>query len=189
MRHSQGNRKDEVKLGEEIGMNYVAFTAWGTWALVMGTLAAMAWQTRNSKKLMSTELFLRIEDRYDSGRTREARKSLAQALLQGKGYDEIKEEDVLRFFEVLGSLLRLKLLEEDILWVRFFNPVRIFWSACEDYVRQCRGRLKDETLWEDFEHLYKRLLKIEAKRRGVALSLLELSKDERDEFLEYQAAL
>ena len=170
-------------------MDYVAFTAWGTWALVVGTLFAIAWQTRNSKKLMTTELFLKMEDRYDSPRMREARKRLARALLEGKGYADIKEEDVLRFFEVLGSMLRLGLLDKHILWVRFFNAAGILWSACEGYVVECRKRLKDETLWEEFEYLHSELQEVEVERRHVDLSMLKLSQEEREEFLKYQAGV
>ena len=57
----------------------------GTWALVVGTLVLMWWQTRSARHLNSANAILEMRDRFDSREMRRARAQFATWLLDPVG--------------------------------------------------------------------------------------------------------
>jgi hypothetical protein len=110
--------------------NQIDWTAAGTWALAVVAFASFWLQLYFSRKQLresreaardevGVRLFLQMTERFDSEHMRRQRKTLASQYLgqRSRGpenerfYLEIND-DVLNFFEDLGSLLRRHLLDE-----------------------------------------------------------------------------
>jgi hypothetical protein len=67
------------------------------------------------------------------------RKVLAQQLLAAASHDDI-QEDVMNFFEYLGTFYALGHLDDDLLWGTFSFSVTHWWSACKDYISEERQK-------------------------------------------------
>ena len=94
----------------------------GTWALVVGTLALMYWQTRTSQHLNSANAVMALRERFDGGRMRAARRHLSERLLKQEHHD-IASMEVVTFFELVGTLTHRRVLDVDLVW-EAFRPLR-----------------------------------------------------------------
>lgn len=130
----------------------------------MGTLALMYWQTRQNQVLNSANSVLTLRERFDSDRMRSARRHLSQMLLAGT-HEDIVSMEVLTFFELMGSMTKRKLLDEELVWEAFGTWVTTYYCGVRkprDIVGEVRKSLKDPLVFYNFEWLYHR---IEARDR------------------------
>jgi len=183
-------------------MSQIDWTATGTWALAIVAFASF-WlqfyfsrkQLRESRKVARDEigvrLFLQMTERFDSEYMRRQRKTLASQYLsqQSRGpvneqfYQEIND-DVLNFFEDLGSLLRRDLLDERLIYLSFCYYAKGWWSICRSYVRNIRIRDNDSTLFSEFEYFANRMFTLDAEERKVSREQLELDVTQQGRFLD-----
>ena len=91
------------------GLDTATWTALGTWALVIGTLALMYWQTRQAQELNSANSILTLRERFDAPRMRAARRHLATQLLRGE-HEDITSVEVATFFVLVGTLAHGRVL-------------------------------------------------------------------------------
>lgn len=155
-----------------------AVTAIGTWALAVGTVLMVWLQLKFMRRSLSADVFARLTEKWDSTSMRKRRKHLAQALLT-KRPEEVESrlvEDVINFFEDLGTMLRNKYLETETIWHAFSTSIRLYWAGCgEKYVTDMRDRFSDPTFYTEFEFLAKKMDSKEARKRRKKLSEVKLS--------------
>src|SRR5262249_8726950 len=131
-------------------------------------------------------------ERWDSPVMRARRRRLA-ALLQNTRLEDIDPhivEDVMNFFEDVGSMLRSKYVEIGPTWQAFSVVSRHYWSAfAESYITDMREDYGDATFYTEFEFLVQRMNREECRRRRRSLEEIRLSQRAVIEFLRTEAEL
>jgi hypothetical protein len=140
----------------------------GTWALVIGTLILMYWQTRQTQHLNSANAVMALRERFDGGRMRAARRHLADRLLKN-AHEDIASMEVITFFELIGTLTHRRVLDADLVWEAFGTWVTAYYWALRnpvDLIGQLRTNLEDPLVFHEFEWLYRRVDEIDRKELG-----------------------
>ncbi len=140
----------------------------GTWALVVGTLLVMYWQTRSAQHLNSANAVMALRERFDSARMLAARRHLAERLLK-HAHEDIASMEVVTFFELVGALTHRKVLERELVWEAFGSWVGAYYWFLrhpDDLVGRLREDLKDPLIFHEYEWLYHTLVDIDRARLG-----------------------
>lgn len=136
----------------------------GTWVLVVGTLILMWWQTRSARHLNSANAIMEMRDRWDSKEMRRARAQFAAWLLNPEG--DFPHLEIPRLFEILGSLTHEGVIEERMVWSGLGGYVTAYYTrlrAPTDFIAQWRKSWRDELIFGQFEWLYHRIEKVNAR--------------------------
>jgi hypothetical protein len=131
----------------------------GTWALVVGTLGLMYWQTRTSQHLNSANAVMQLRERFDATRMRAARRHLSDRLLK-QAHQDIISMEVITFFELVGALTHRGVLDEDLVWEAFGTWITAYyWSLRKpvDLIGSVRASLGDPLVWKEYEWLARRI--------------------------------
>ncbi|HYA57712.1 MAG TPA: hypothetical protein VEH57_04510 [Thermoplasmata archaeon] len=140
----------------------------GTWALVVGTLFLMYWQTRTDRHLNSANAVMDLRERFDSGRMRAARRHLSERLLKG-GHQDVANLEVVTFFELVATLTHRRVLDDDLVWEAFGTWVEAYYWGLRhphDLISQVRRDLSDPLIFHEFEWLHERILSIDRRAEG-----------------------
>ncbi len=151
-------------------LSLAVWTVLGTWALVIGTLGLMWWQTRTTQRLNSANAVMALREQFDAPRMLRARKALASDLLAGKDDDEVTIAEVATFLELVGTLTHRKVLEEELVWEAFGSWVVSYWWGLRnpiDRIGRARASLGDPLIFHEFEWLQRRVLSIDVHRLGA----------------------
>jgi hypothetical protein len=173
--------------------NWAAIGALAAWAAVIGTLISLWAQMRFLKRTLSAQIFSQLNDQWDSTIMTTRRRVLAQELKANKP-DQVPQavvEDVIDFFEILGTNLRNKHLDIEPVWQAFSTVARHYWAACgKIYVTDMRVSYSDGTFYSEFEFLVSKLDKKEMEKRGVEDSSgIMVSTTAINNFLEMERSL
>jgi hypothetical protein len=155
--------------------NIAVWSLIGTWALVVGTLILMYWQTRTSQRLNSANAVMALRERFDSPHMRSARRGLSARLLQGPPED-ISSVEVLTFFELVGTLTHRGLLDVDLVWEAFGSWVVAYYWAIRhptDLVAKIRTSLSDPLLFHEFEWLHDTIVSIDVHRELASPAVVD----------------
>ena len=172
-------------------MNAEAWTAFGTWVLVIGTLVAVWWQVRQQREINSANTVMRLHDRFESSIMRNHRIQLSTVLSSGETINQ-RDDQILVFFETLGLLTHQGILNVDMIWNEFcWETVRYYAALTRptNRIAQLREDSHDKTLYSEFEWLNKRLLEIDCKKRGVGQEVVLPNQLEIKSFLEDECNL
>ncbi len=163
----------------------------GTWALVVGTIVLMYWQTRQAQQLNSANVVMVLRERFDSTQLRIARRRLSAQLLAGGGLD-LPDFQVPSFFELAGAMVRRGVLDKTLVWHAFGGWVENYYYAlCHpiDRVKLARESLHDPLIMVDFEWLNEQMVKIDRRRLGDAYRLLLPREEESRRILSSETTL
>jgi hypothetical protein len=152
-----------------VSIDVATWTALGTWALVIGTLFLMYWQTRQTQELASANSILMLRERFDSAHMRRARRHLATRLLNGQ-HEDITSVEVATFFELVGALTHRRVLKLDLVWEAFGTWVANYYYWLRhpvDLIGRTRIDLNDPLVFHEFEWLYLRIAAIDRKMLGA----------------------
>ena len=150
------------------GLDVATWTALGTWALVVGTLVLMYWQTRLATRLNSANAVITLRERFDSDRMLKARRDLSKHLIHGE-HEEITNVEVATFFELIGALTHQRVLDEKLVWEAFGTWVSNYYWALRhpvDLIGRSRDELRDPLVFHEFEWLYGRIMQIDRRMVG-----------------------
>jgi hypothetical protein len=151
----------------------------GTWALVIGTLYLMYWQTRTNQHLNSANAVMSLRERFDSDRMRAVRRHLSDRLIR-KAHQDITSMEVINFFELIGTLTHRGVLDDDLVWEAFGTWVAAYYHALRhpvDLIGQLRTTIEDPLVFHEFEWLNNRVLEIDRHRAGPASALPHPEED------------
>jgi hypothetical protein len=152
----------------DLTLDPTTLTAIATWALVIGTILLMYWQTRQTRELNSAQSVMQLRERFDAPHLRRARRTLAKHLLSNE-HDDITNLEVGAFFELLATLTHRKVLEDDLIWEAFGSWVTAYWWALRnpvDMIGRGRESFKDPLIFHEFEWLDQRIRWMD-RRRGA----------------------
>ncbi len=125
-------------------------------------------------------LYLHMKEIWDTERMEQSRKALAfyfinaPTPLTDNFYEHMKER-VPNFFEDLGSMLKLKLVDEKLIYDLMSYHVKGWYAVCEPYILWLQE--DDKELFENFKFLRDRMKALEPTED-------DLSKERIREFLE-----
>jgi len=159
--------------------NIAIWSLAGTWALVVGTLFLMYWQTRQTQHLNSANAVMALRERFDGGRMRAARRHLADRLLRG-AHEDIASMEVITFFELVGTLTHRRVLDDDLVWEAFGTWVSAYYWALRnpvDLIGQLRSNLEDPLVFHEFEWLRGRIEEIDREEGEEPSGERDLSED------------
>lgn len=129
--------------------------------LAIATVCLVRESRETVKRQMGVQTWLSLEPRFDSKEMKQARKKLAKQLdpYEQSKHDQITEE-VLEFFESVGTVYRLGLLQEELAISSFSYYANRWWEAAKAYIdRERKARGDDRSLFSQFEAFVKAMQK------------------------------
>lgn len=172
-------------------VNLTTVTAGATWAVAIGTVTLLWWQTRVTQHLNSANAVLQLRERFDSPAYRRRRKNLAKRLLEGK-HEDITNLEVAAFFELVGSLTHTRVLSRYLVWEAFGTWISGYYTALRspvDVIGRARTSLKDPLVMHEFEWVYGVVSRIDRKKLGLEANLEEANREEAAALLRREAEL
>jgi hypothetical protein len=168
-----------------------AWTALGTWFLVVGTLIAVYFQSRQNRLINSANTIITFHDRFESAHFKKKRRDLANKI---NNKENNISEDILVFFETVGCLTRRRVLTKEMIWNEFSWEIIRYYKALTNYnginyIGKLRENSKDITLYSEFEWLYKTLIEIDVKKRKVEIGIVIPNEQEVSFFLNEEESL
>ena len=148
--------------------NATFWIAISTWILATGTLLILIWQVRQAQVLNSANAVMSLRDRFDSSRMRSVRRHISERLLK-QAHEDIASVEVITFFELVGTLTRRRVLDEDLVWEAFGSWITAYWWSLRhpvDWVARIRQDLEDPLIFHEYEWLQNRVI----ERDGRALA-------------------
>lgn len=139
-----------------MSLDLTTLTALATWAVALGTVALLWWQTHVTRQLNSANAVMDLRERFDAPRMRRARRLLAQRLLAGK-HEDITNLEVAAFFELIGALTHKRVLDRELVWEAFGTWTTGYYAALRrpvDVIGRARSELADPLVMHEFEWLY-----------------------------------
>jgi hypothetical protein len=155
-----------------------------TLALIVA-FAAMIWQARQTHASSSVDNMWRFLDEWDTPQMQQVRAKACRSLKARGDGDDIA--DLLNFFEELGFLVHQGALDSNTAWAMFSDWALPYWRAAGYYVKVDQDR--DPTYWENFEHLNKTLLDIEAARRKKSVAEVQPTDEDVEKLFEGEFTL
>jgi hypothetical protein len=177
--------------GKPMVIDITTITAGAAWAVAIGTITILWWQTRVTQHLNSANAVLSLRERFDSPEYRRRRKSLSQRLLSGR-HDDITNLEVAAFFELVGSLTRSRVLNRQLVWQAFGTWISGYYAALRspvDVIGRARTALKDPLIMGEFEWLFHLVQEIDRKKLGAQANLEEANREESAYLLRREAEL
>jgi len=171
--------------------NIAIWSLVGTWALVVGTLLLMLWQTLQTQKLNSANAVMDLRERFDSPRMRAARRHMSERLLK-QAHEDISNMEVLTFFELVGTLTHRKVLEDDLVWEAFGGWVSSYYWALRnpvDMIGDLRKAMNDPLIFHEYEWLQRRVLEIDRRRLGSSTDSGPPAAEDAERFLTRESKL
>ncbi|MBI3737674.1 MAG: hypothetical protein HY258_01355 [Chloroflexi bacterium] len=169
----------------------IDYNAIGTWAAVVAVIIAAVsiWvETRRSIYSRGVDILLKYSSEFSSDDFLLRRRQFAQVLkkkLARKLNSKEQKEFVslatffLDHYEVVGFLLREKILDRRLTYVYYCNTLFSYWF----FFKEVLDAYKDEpTLWEDVPWLYDQFVKMFKKR--VPTGVVEMTEEQIKEFIE-----
>jgi hypothetical protein len=162
---------------------WVAISAVGAVLAALVAIIMTALQIRASRRIASADFLLRFQNNFISKNMIERRKRIM--LIRKKTPEAYQEmdalSDVLDFFEELGLLFRKGVLPEDLIWADYCYWILNYWIAFKGYVDWDRKAANDNTVYQEFEHLFEKTLSFEEDKRKRKITF---DSKHIDEFLD-----
>jgi hypothetical protein len=161
------------------------------WAVAIGTIVLLWWQTRVAQRLNSANAVLTLRERFDSPAFRRRRKQLAERLLAGQ-HDDITNLEVAAFFELMGSLTHERVLDRYLVWEAFGTWIGGYYYALRhpvDVIGRARTALKDPLIMHEYEWLFGLVQETDRRMGDAAADLEEATREESRALLTREADL
>jgi len=174
-----------------MAIDVTTITAAAAWAVAIGTVVLLWWQTRVNQHLNSANAVLTLRERFDSPAFRRRRKLLAQRLLEGR-HDDITNLEVAAFFELIGSLTHSKVLNRNLVWEAFGTWISGYYVALRkpiDVIGRARIALRDPLIMHEFEWLFGLVQQIDRKKMGPEANMEDATREESASLLRREAEL
>ncbi len=166
-------------------------TAGAAWAVAIGTIVVLWWQTRVAQRLNSANAVLTLRERFDAPAFRRRRKLLAERLLAGR-HDDITNLEVAAFFELIGSLAHARVLDRYLVWEAFGTWINGYYYALRDpvdVIGRARSSLKDPLIMHEFEWIYGLVQEMDRRMIGTGTNLEDSNREEARSLLSREAEL
>lgn len=173
------------------GIDVTSITALATWAIAIGTIAILWWQTHVSQRLNSANAVMALRERFDAPGMRRARRTLSGRLLAGK-HEDITNLEVASFFELIGTLVHRRVLERHLVWEAFGTWVNGYYYALRhpvDIIGRARRELSDPLIMHEYEWLQGVTSRIDQRLLGAGYASEQQDRDESIALLRRESEL
>ena len=155
-----------IKFGVDVSINVIVALSGALAAIAALVVAAVTClQLKHSRFALGVDLILKLEASFDSPDMKTARSLAAKALKDGGNTADV--EPVLDFFETVGVLLRRRAIDQELAWDSFSYWVLRYAVLAREQIQFRRKDESDETYYQEFEFLVKRLTQTEIDRRRL----------------------
>jgi len=160
---------------------------------VIIAILALIKQSKDAHTSLGIKLLRDLDKEFDSEEMRQYRMALSNLCIKREEGAEIpsieiiSHFDVLNFFDTLGMFLKRNILDLEFTWARYSYWVIRYWEVLEKDINAYRKLEKDNVYWEDFEYLYKQIVKFDSQRLKIHRG--KLAKDEIRQFLSGESKL
>ncbi|MGD0548275.1 MAG: DUF4760 domain-containing protein [Terracidiphilus sp.] len=143
-------------------INSIAASAAAVAALAsLVALILTCFQLKQFRFAHGVDLIFDLDHQFKAPDLLNARRLSATALQDHEPTEEIDE--VLDFFETLGILVHRNAVDDELAWNYFSHWVFRYAALTKGHIETRRKDECDETYWQEFEFLVKRLTKYEKK--------------------------
>ena len=155
-------------------------TCAGTVMAAVGVLvAALSFgaTVQQSRLSLGADMVLKLDDSFKTPAMKSARARAAQKLAAGALTSDENVDVVLDFFEKVGLFERRGVIDAELAWHTFYYWIIHYYhlsKSYRDYARQ-----GDDSLWEDIDRLYERVMTAQDKMRPSRASCLIACKWKR----------
>ncbi|MBI5354776.1 MAG: hypothetical protein HZB50_19200 [Chloroflexi bacterium] len=170
-------------------INYSALSAWATAITVLIAVIAIWLEARRTAVSRGVDILMKYSSEFSSDEFLTRRQRFAKILkkkMKGKLTRKDQNELValatffLDHYEVIGFLLRKKILDKQLVYVYYSYTLIGYWRFLKEVIDTYK---KDEpTLWEDAEWLHHEFVKLYKKR--VPAGAVELTDNKIKDFIE-----
>jgi hypothetical protein len=184
-----------------------AGTAIGTWILA-GITWYLAWETKKAvnrqieaqgnsqaalleeqRKAHSVDVMIDFRREWHSSQMVSSRRTFATGFRDHAESIDESSVRVLSFFENLGLFAHYYNLNMEIIWNQYCYYIKIYWVLSEQKIKARRESTKDFTHYDQFQWLYKEVIEIEGKKRGVTVDVARPNTEEINSFIRQEADL
>ena len=124
-------------------------------------------ESRRSTYNLGVNLLFKLNDIFNSPDFIRKRKKAAKFLLKKPDlnkWDCVEVEDVLDFFEMIGSLTRKRVIDKTLAWEFYVYWLDFYYIITKEYIEYCN--VDNPGTWEDLVWLYKKFVQITIKDQG-----------------------
>jgi hypothetical protein len=167
----------------ETHIDFNSITASAAAIAAVASLVALiltSFQLKQFRFAHGVDLIFDLNHQFEAPDFLNARMLAATALQNHESAEEI--DTVPDFFETLGILVRRNAVDDELAWNYFSHWVLRYAALTRDHIEARRKAESDETYWQEFEFLVKRLTKIEKKERRLKFPP-SFSEEHLDRFL------
>jgi len=144
---------------------------------------------RNHQRVAHVDMVVKLRDRFRQlapQRKASANFLLTELTSSGKDSIPVYLNEVMHLFEELGLFIRRRAVDELALWTLMSDYIRGYYCAAVKLGIIEKYRQDDPNYYNEFEFLYKRMLRIESRKSGANVKSLEFDVDEVKAFLNYE---
>lgn len=130
-------------------------------------------QNERARMSFEVDMLFRLQDRFEGPRLESSRRRAAKYLKDNYytpdgGMREIEHVHpesrlILTFFEHVGHLKNMGVLQDESVWYRFGRLIRAYWALYKPAIEKIRQEAKDPMVMEDFEKLNDLMADIDRK--------------------------
>jgi hypothetical protein len=171
---------------EAIAAISAVITAIFTAFAAVGVFCAFG-QLRVSKKAAIFEVMKELDNEFYSDKFSELRKRTVKLNFTDP-VESVECEDLLDFFEKIGSLEKEGLIPLEWIYDYWSYWILHYWVLCEKQVYKRRKETGDGTYYDNLENLFSKLAKLASQKEREAKSAIEPRMAEK-EIKEYKAGL
>jgi hypothetical protein len=158
-------------------LNYTAISTWAAVGAVLIAVIGLWLEAKRTAVSRGVDTLMKYSSEFSSKEFMERRLHLAKILIKKMDRKLNKREEMelvayatyfLDHYEVIGFLLRKKILDKQLVYVYYCFTLMGYWRFLKEVIDSCR--LEDPMLWEDAEWLHAEFAKIYGRRAPGAES-------------------
>jgi hypothetical protein len=148
-------------------------------------------QFQEQRMAHSLDIMLKLSDRWDSEKMRQARKESAAKHLSGRSAPSANDpsQPILWFFETLGMIAKYAHIDPYMIWCEFGYVVCLYYSAFKSGISNLQKETGDSSFYEQFVWLNSQMLELECKSRNIDAAAAEPNAAALKSFLESETSL
>lgn len=153
---------------------------------------AIWWQSHITRRVLGISILRDYDRAFDEDTMIKARLALAEFLLhrlqsnasiQGNPETLFGQHAIVPdFFTTIGLLVKKHILDTEMVWSSYFWWVVHYWQLLREDIYAFRGK-EDESYYQNFEGLYKTLVRFDRKYSKTSYRESEKTKEQMTHFL------
>lgn len=160
---------------------------------VMIAILELIKQSKDAHTSLGIQLLRDLDEQWGSEEMRQYRIALSKLCLKReKGaeipfLDILSHSDVPNFFDSIGLYLQRNILDLEFTWSGYSYYIIRYWEVLEKDINEYRKLENDNAPWEEFEYLYKQVMKFDSRRLKIRQG--KLARSEIQQFLTGESLL